>query len=191
MLNRLRPNVKKFIDPLAKRMKVNPNVLTILGLIVSIMSGVMFALGDLLLGAVLILLSGFVDMLDGAVARNNSSKTKFGGILDSTSDRFADAAIIIGIIYGGFVNPLIGALAIHASLTVSYVRARAEAEGINCSVGFAERAERLIIIVAGALLSAIFHQNLILYGAVVLIMVLGYLTVLQRVYHSWKELKGQ
>lgn len=191
MLNRLRPNVKKFIDPLAKRIKVNPNVLTILGLIVSILSGFMFAVGDLLLGAAMILLSGFVDMLDGAVARNNSSKTKFGGILDSTSDRFADAAIIIGIMYGGFVNPLIGALAIHASLTVSYVRARAESEGIKCSVGFAERAERLIIIVAGAILSVVFHKNMILYGAVVLIMILGYLTVFQRVYHSWKELKGQ
>lgn len=191
MLNRLRPNVKKFIDPIAKRIKVNPNVLTILGLIVSILSGLMFAVGDLLLGAAMILLSGFVDMLDGAVARNNSSKTKFGGILDSTSDRFADAAIIIGIMYGGFVNPLIGALAIHASLTVSYVRARAESEGINCSVGFAERAERLIIIVAGAILSVVFHENTILYGAVVLIMILGYLTVFQRVYHSWKELKGQ
>lgn len=191
MLNRLRPNVKKFIDPIAKRIKVNPNVLTILGLIVSILSGLMFAVGDLLLGAAMILLSGFVDMLDGAVARNNSSKTKFGGILDSTSDRFADAAIIIGIMYGGFVNPLIGALAIHASLTVSYVRARAESEGINCSVGFAERAERLIIIVAGAILSVVFHEKTILYGAVVLIMILGYLTVFQRVYHSWKELKGQ
>jgi len=191
MLNRLRPNVKKFIDPIAKRIKVNPNVLTILGLIVSILSGLMFAVGDLLLGAAMILLSGFVDMLDGAVARNNSSKTKFGGILDSTSDRFADAAIIIGIMYGGFVNPLIGALAIHASLTVSYVRARAESEGINCSVGFAERAERLIIVVAGAILSVVFNENTILYGAVVLIMILGYLTVFQRVYHSWKELKGQ
>lgn len=191
MLNRLRPNVKKFIDPLAKRINVNPNVLTILGLIVSILSGFMFAVGDLLLGAAMILLGGFVDMLDGAVARNNSSKTKFGGILDSTSDRFADAAIIIGIMYGGFVNPLIGALAIHASLTVSYVRARAESEGISCSVGFAERAERLIIIVAGAILSVVFHENTILYGAVVLIMILGYLTVFQRVYHSWKELKGQ
>jgi len=158
---------------------------------VSILSGLMFAVGDLLLGAAMILLSGFVDMLDGAVARNNSSKTKFGGILDSTSDRFADAAIIIGIMYGGFVNPLIGALAIHASLTVSYVRARAESEGINCSVGFAERAERLIIVVAGAILSVVFNENTILYGAVVLIMILGYLTVFQRVYHSWKELKGQ
>ncbi len=191
MLNRLRPNVKKFIDPLAKRININPNVLTILGLIVSILSGFMFAVGDLLLGAAMILLGGFVDMLDGAVARNNSSKTKFGGILDSTSDRFADAAIIIGIMYGGFVNPLIGALAIHASLTVSYVRARAESEGISCSVGFAERAERLIIVVAGAILSVVFHENMILYGAIVLIMILGYLTVFQRVYYSWKELKGQ
>ena len=73
--------------------------------------------------------------------------------LDSTADRFGDAFIIIGIIYGGYVNWIFGILALHASLTVSYVRARAESEGIKCNVGIAERAERLVIIMIGAFLS--------------------------------------
>ena len=193
MLNRLRPQVKTFLDPIAEKIHINPNILTIIGLFVSLLAAYMFARGDVLLGGIFIAISGFVDMIDGAVARNHNSTTKFGGILDSTSDRFADAFIIIGIIYGGFVNWIYGILALHASLTVSYVRARAESEGIKCNVGIAERAERLVIIMAGAFLSYFFSFKVFdlnfLGIAVVIVMVLGYVTVFQRVYHSWKELK--
>ncbi|MTK64784.1 MAG: CDP-alcohol phosphatidyltransferase family protein [Methanobacterium sp.] len=193
MLNRLRPQVKFILDPIAKKIRINPNILTILGLLVSLISAYMFATGNLLMGGLLIAFSGFVDMLDGAVARNNYQTTKFGGLLDSTADRFADAFILIGIIYGGYVNWIYGILALHASLTVSYVRARAESEGIECNVGIAERAERLVIIMIGAFLSyftniQILNMNL-LGIAVVVIMILGYVTVIQRVYHSWKNLK--
>jgi archaetidylinositol phosphate synthase len=194
MLNRLRPQVRMILDPLAKKIRINPNFLTVLGLLVSLVSAYMFATGNLLMGAILIAVSGFVDMLDGAVARNNYKTTKFGGLLDSTADRFADAFIIIGIIYGGYVNWIFGILALHASLTVSYVRARAESEGIQCNVGIAERAERLVIIMIGAFLSYFTGMQLFnmdpLAIAIVLIMILGYITVIQRVYHSWKELKG-
>lgn len=189
MLNRLRPQLKVFIDPIAKRININPNILTIIGLLVSVFSAYMFARGDLLLGGIFILLSGFVDVIDGAVARNHRTTTPFGGILDSTADRFADAFILIGIIYGGSVNWFFGILALHASLSVSYVRARVEAEGIKGSVGIAERAERLVILVIGAFLSVIFGSNYFLMLAVILIMVLGYFTVLQRIYHAWKQLK--
>ena len=189
MLNRLRPQLKVFIDPIAKRININPNILTIIGLLVSVLSAYMFARSDLLLGGVFILLSGFVDVIDGAVARNHHTTTPFGGILDSTADRFADAFILIGIIYGGAVNWFIGILALHASLSVSYVRARVEAEGISGSVGIAERAERLVILVIGAFLSVIFASNYFLMLAVILIMILGYFTVLQRIYHAWKQLK--
>ncbi len=189
MLNRLRPQLKLFIDPIAKRIKINPNILTIIGLVISLLSAYMFARGDLLLGAVFILISGLADVIDGAVARNHATATPFGGILDSTADRFADAFILIGIIYGGSVNWLIGVLALHASLSVSYVRARVEAEGISGSVGIAERAERLVILVIGAFLSVIMGSNYFLAIAVILIMILGYFTVLQRVYHAWKQLK--
>lgn len=195
MLNRLRPQVKFILDPVAKKIRINPNILTVLGLLVSLISAYMFATGNLLMGGLLIALSGFVDMLDGAVARNNFQTTKFGGLLDSTADRFADAFILIGIIYGGYVNWIYGILALHASLTVSYVRARAESEGIQCNVGIAERAERLVIIMIGAFLSyftniQLFNMNL-LGIAVVVIMILGYVTVIQRVYHSWKTLKEE
>jgi archaetidylinositol phosphate synthase len=190
MLNRFRPVVKDFVEPLAKRIKINPNYLTILGLVIAILSAYMFATGSLLWGGALIALSGLLDIIDGAVARSNSSTTPFGGFLDSTTDRFADAIILVGIIYGGFVNWIFGVLALHASLTVSYVRARAEVEGIPCGVGIAERAERLVILIAGSFLGVLFGPQ-IMGLAVVLIMILGYFTVLQRVYHTWKSMKNQ
>ena len=193
MLNHLRPQVKLFLDPVAKRIHVNPNILTVIGLLVSFLSAYMFATCNLLLGAVFIALSGFIDMLDAAVARNNYQTTKFGGVLDSTADRFGDAFIIIGIIYGGYVNWILGILALHASLTVSYVRARAESENIKCNVGIAERAERLVIIMLGAFLyyfTSIQLSNMNpLEIAIIIIMILGYVTVLQRIYHSYKKLK--
>ena len=187
MLNKLRPYVKIVLDPIAERMKINPNIITMAGLLVSLVAAYMFARGDLLLGGVFIALSGFVDMLDGAIARKNQTNTPFGGVLDSTMDRFADAFILMGIIYGGFVDWFIGILTLLASFTVSYVRARAESEGIKCDVGIAERPERLVILMAGAFLGYFFNPSL-MYWAVVIVMVLGYLTVIQRLYHSWREL---
>ncbi len=189
MLNRLRPKLKFLIDPVAKRIPIDPNILTVIGLLISVLSAYMFSQQDLLLGCIFIALSGIVDILDGAVARNHFTRTQFGGILDSTSDRFADAFILIGIIYGGYVDWFVGSLAIVASLSVSYVRARIEAEGVMGNVGIAERAERLFILIAGVLLSIIFNLDIFIYYAVILIVVLGYLTVLQRVYHAWKQLK--
>ena len=131
MLNKLRPFIEMILDPIASRMRINPNIITIAGLLMSVVAAYMFARGDLLLGGVFIALSGFVDMLDGVIARKNRSTTPFGGVLDSTMDRFSDAIIFIGIIAGGFIDWFIGILTILASFTVSYVRARAESEGIR------------------------------------------------------------
>lgn len=188
MLNKVRPQIQRLINPVASKIGLHPNILTIIGLIVSIFAAYAFARGNLLAGALLILLSGFFDVIDGAVARNNNTKSKFGGFLDSTSDRFADAFIIIGVICGGFVNWFWGILALLASLTVSYVRARAEVEGIKCDVGIAERAERLFIILGGAFLGYFTDPHFFMSMAIFLIIILGFVTVLQRVYHSWKEL---
>ena len=80
-----------FVRPL------NPNLLTIVGATGSIVSGVAFANGWFVLGGILILASGFFDLVDGVVARHNGISTRFGGFLDSTLDRFADMAVLIGI----------------------------------------------------------------------------------------------
>lgn len=190
MLNKLRPRLKIYIDPIAKKAHINPNILTIIGLFIGILAGFMFAIGNLLGGGLLILLSGFFDVIDGAVARNHGSHSEFGAILDSTTDRLTDAFVIMGIVLGGFVTPFIGILAIIASFSVSYVRARSESEGVKGDVGIAERAERLVIIMIGAFLSYALGMNIIMEYAIILIVILGFFTVLQRMYHAWKQLKN-
>ena len=190
MLNdKLRPQTNKITDQIGEKIEIDPNIVTLIGLLISIFSGVLFASGNLAAGALFIIISGICDMIDGAIARSHNRRTKFGGFLDSTCDRFADAAILIGIIYSGFVDPILGALAIHASITVSYVRSRAEQEGIKCSVGIAERAERLLIITIGSIISAIAGgSHMIMICAIGLLTVLSYITVFQRVYHALMNL---
>ncbi|MBE6485618.1 MAG: CDP-alcohol phosphatidyltransferase family protein [Methanosphaera stadtmanae] len=185
MLNdKLRPRTNKITNQIGEKIEIDPNIVTIIGLFISIFSGVLFASGNLAAGALFIIISGICDMIDGAIARSQNRRTKFGGFLDSTCDRFADAAILIGIIYSGFVDPILGALAIHASLTVSYVRSRAEQEGIKCSVGIAERAERLLIITLGSFIAALAGgSHTIMICTIGLLTVLSYITVFQRVYH--------
>lgn len=185
MLNNLRPYLGRITDPIASRIRINPNYVTLAGFIIALAAGYAFAMKNLFLGGLLIALSGFMDIIDGAIARKNSKTTKFGGFLDSTLDRFSDAFILIGITYGGFINWLNGMLALHASLSVSYVRARAEGEGIPCSIGVAERAERLLILMLGAFLGSVLG-DFVMEIAIILVIILGYFTVIQRIYYSWK-----
>jgi archaetidylinositol phosphate synthase len=190
MLNdKLRPKTNKITGEIGRKIDINPNIVTIIGALISIFSGVLYASGNLGAGALFIIISGFCDVIDGAIARSQNRKTKFGGFLDSTCDRFADAAILIGILYSGFVDPILCALAIHASLTVSYIRSRAESEGLNCTVGIAERAERLLIIVIGSIIAAIFGGSYtIMILTIGVLTILSYVTVFQRVYYVWNEL---
>ena len=177
----LRPIAKKFVA-------VNPNTLTISGLGVSLISAFFFARNEAFIGGVLLLFSGFFDAFDGVVARENKRITRFGGFLDSVCDRFADAAVIIGVMYGGlaafphFPEWFFGGLALVGSLMVSYTRARAEAAGGSAEVGYGERAVRLLIIVAGAFLGAV-------NWAILLVAVLSFITVFQRIAYVRKTLR--
>ena len=190
MLNdKLRPKTNKITGEIGQKIDIDPNIVTIIGLLISIFAGVLYASGNLGAGTLFIIISGFCDVIDGAIARSQNRRTKFGGFLDSVCDRFADAAIIIGIIYSGYVDPVLGALAIHASLTVSYIRSRAESEGLNCTVGIAERAERLLIIIIGSFIAAILGgSHTVMAITIGLLTVLSYITVFQRVNYVWNEL---
>lgn len=191
MLEEIKDIIRDALRPLAKKITyVNPNTLTIFGLFLSLVSGVLFASRDVSLAGVFLLASGFLDALDGIVARENNRITKFGGFLDSVCDRFADAAVIIGAMYGGlaafppFPDWLVGVLAIVGSIMVSYTRARAEAEGAGASVGIGERPVRMIIIVVGAFLGAV-------NWAVFLVAVLSFITVFHRIAYVRKLLKDE
>lgn len=189
MLMRIKDSVRNALRPLAKKfISVNPNTLTVLGLLISLVSAVFFAKGAVMTAGIFLLLGGFFDALDGAVARENNRITSFGGFLDSVCDRFADAGVLIGAMYGGLtaIPPFpvwfIGTLAITGSLMVSYTRARAEAAGGNATVGIGERAVRVIILIIGAFTAMV-------NWAVLLIAILSFITVFQRIVYVRKVLK--
>jgi archaetidylinositol phosphate synthase len=188
MLNSFRPILKKILRPIAKRISINPNIITFISPIIAILSAISFGRGYLLLGGLLILFSGFLDVVDGEVARYHNKTSDFGAFLDSTMDRFSDAIIIIGLIYGNYLSWFIGILAIHSAITVSYVRSSAESKKIPCNVGIADRAMRLIILVIATVIGTIFNESYVEWVVVILV-ILSYITVFQRMYHVWNYLK--
>ena len=180
--------VKPFADAV-----VTPNTVTIMGLIVSLASAWCFyswTSSPLLLpaAALLILLSGLFDAVDGIIARTKGKVTVFGGFLDSVSDRYADAMVLAGITLGGLCNPVAGFAALIGSLMVSYTRSRAEAAGVSMAgVGLAERPERMLILAAVTFI-AVFWIDALNYG-VILLAVLSHVTVIQRTMHLKRSAK--
>ena len=187
MLQSLRPLLTKILNPLARHLNINPNVVTVISPFVAIVAAYGYANHLLLLGTIAILFSGFLDVVDGAVARYHNRSSKFGAFLDSTMDRFADAIIYIGIIFGGYCDWFVGVLAIHSAICVSYVRARAESQGVNCNIGIAERAVRMIILMIGSLIGY-FAGDIYLTYTIYLLVVLSYFTVAQRIVYVWGKL---
>lgn len=188
MLENLRPFLTRILNPIAKRLNINPNIVTVISPFVALLAAYGFSQHMLILATVAILLSGFLDVVDGAVARFHNRSSKFGAFLDSTMDRIADGIIYIGIIFGGYCDWFIGVLAIHSAICVSYVKARAESQGVECNVGIAERAVRMIIIMVGALIGY-FISTIYFTYIIIILVILSYFTVGQRVYHVWRQLK--
>lgn len=188
MLESLRPFLTRILNPIAHKININPNIITIVSPFVALLSAYCFGENMLILGAAFILLSGFLDVVDGAVARFHGRSSRFGAFLDSTVDRIADGIIYIGIIFGGYCDWIIGVLAIHSALTISYVKARAESQGAECNVGIAERAVRLIILMIGAAVGYLAGPQYFTW-IIVFLVIISYITVVQRVYHVWRQLK--
>ncbi|WP_305515399.1 archaetidylinositol phosphate synthase [Methanobrevibacter sp. V14] len=187
MLQNLRPLLTRILNPIARNLNINPNVVTVISPFVAVLAAYGFANHYLILGCVAILISGFLDVVDGAVARYHNKSSKFGAFLDSTMDRFADAIIYIGLIFGGYCNWFVGILAIHSAITVSYVRARAESQGAECNIGIAERAVRMIILMIGALIGY-FTGDIYFTYVIYILVILSYFTVVQRIVHVWRQL---
>ena len=192
MLTKLKQKIQGMLTAeaiVAHRIGLTPNLITGVGLILAFLAAFFYAYwrGDarfLLLATVLLLFSGFCDALDGVVARIFAQATVFGGYLDSLLDRYADAAVLIGIMFGGLCASEYlywGFAAVVGSLLVSYSRARAEAAGVKMeSIGLAERAERMLILVGAGLLGFFWQPVVVMTEAVILLAVLTNLTVLQR-----------
>ena len=187
MLTKLKQRVQSWLSSeaaLFHRLGLAPNHVSIIGLLLALLSAVTYwqwKLHPLLLivAPLLMLFSGVLDALDGIIARIYGEATKFGGFFDSLLDRYADVAIICGIILGGLTEISWGLAALFGSLLVSYARARAEATGVLMeSVGLAERAERIVILALASFISYVWLDAL--NWSVLLLAVLTNLTVVQR-----------
>ena len=196
MLTRLKKQVQELLSSHAKvahNLGLTPNIISVVGLLLSVSSGAVYALALnrswlLLLAIFFLLASGFCDVLDGIIARNHNQATIFGGFFDSLLDRYADAVVFSGIILGGLCDVYWGLAALFGAMLVSYSRARAEAAGVKMeSVGLAERAERMLILTVASL-AAFFWLPSLNVGVAVLAF-LSNLTVVQRGIHAYKELK--
>ena len=180
------------IAPLAS-IGLTPNALTVMGLLASVAAAWCYLrwwLNLMLLpaAATLVLLSGFIDAIDGVLARKTGKVSAFGGFFDSVADRYSDALVLGAITLSGLCHPIWGMLAVIGSMMVSYTRARAEAEGVSmAAVGLAERAERMILLVA-VTYASYFRLELMGYGVILLAMSAN-LTVLQRAAHFYEEIK--
>jgi phosphatidylglycerophosphate synthase len=174
------------LSPLAKRISINPNIITVAGFLVTTCAAVVLT-RSLVWGGILILIGGLFDMLDGIIARVNNRATSFGAFLDSVLDRYSDSFLLIGFTWvfyqrgspeGMFLS--VGTLV--GSLIISYARARAEGLGRNCHTGLMERPERIILMIFGALTGLVLPVMWVLF-------VFTHVTVIQRIYHVWKIMK--
>ena len=180
VLNNLRETLKPALEKIGKGFAstgLSPNFWTSVGLGFALLSAVVYGLGiefGLIIGGVLLLVSGFFDMVDGQVARVTGKTSKKGSYLDSMFDKIAEVAIFLGILVGGYAEPYLVFLAITLSLLVSYARAKSDAINVKLQgVGIGERAERLLVI---AIIGIIGYME----PAVVIVVIIAGITLIQR-----------
>ena len=183
-----RKNTRFIIEPIVNvlaRLGVTPNALTFAGFAINVVAGVLIGLGQLLLGGiVMVVIAMPLDALDGSLARATGKQTKFGGFFDSVLDRFAEAALLVGLAayfmqQGDDLSALIAFVAMVGSFMVSYTRARAEGLGLECKVGLFSRLGRVILMAVGLILGLPVLM-------VWLLAVLSMATAIQRIVHVYR-----
>jgi CDP-diacylglycerol--glycerol-3-phosphate 3-phosphatidyltransferase len=172
--------------------RINPNILTLMGLLVNTYAAFLFgyATGEnqrrmFLYAGLVIIGSGFFDLVDGRVARASNQVTRFGGFFDSVVDRYSDASLFFGLLVfyargNRFFYVVLTALVMISAIMVSYARARAESLIGTCRVGFMERPERLVLLIIGALFN-------VMAPVLWVIAVLSTITVIHRIVYTWKR----
>jgi CDP-diacylglycerol--glycerol-3-phosphate 3-phosphatidyltransferase len=172
--------------------RINPNVLTLMGLVVNTYAAFLFgyANGDnqrrlFFYAGLVIIGSGFFDLVDGRVARASNQVTRFGGFFDSIVDRYSDASLFFGLLVfyargNRFFYVVLTALAMISAIMVSYARARAESLIGTCRVGFMARPERLVLLIIGALFN-------VMAPVLWVIAVLSTITVVHRITYTWQR----
>ena len=189
MLNNLRDTLAPTLEKIGKGFAstgLSPNFWTSVGLAFALISAIVYGLGiefGLIIGGILLLVSGFFDMVDGQVARVTGKTSKKGSYFDSMFDKIAEVAIFLGILIGGYAEPHWVLLAITLSLLVSYARAKSDALNIKLQgVGIGERAERLLVI---AIIGIIGFME---YAVMIVVIIAG-ITLIQRMIVTAKNIK--
>lgn len=197
MLNNLRRALAPTLDKLgnaAASTGLSPSAWTGLGLVGTLIASLLFGLDieyAMALGGVVLLVSGFFDIVDGQVARITNKSSKLGAFFDSVSDKVGEVIIFLGILVGGLAAPYLVLIAVSLSLLVSYTRSRAESLGVSLQgVGIGERAERLLIIAIAAIVGGVGHfESAIEYGVIIVCIVAG-ITLIQRVIRVTRVLRS-
>ncbi len=163
-----------------------PNGLTVIGFVAMCGAAVVIASGNFVPGGALIGFAAIFDALDGSLARLTNRASKFGAFLDSTTDRFAEGALFLGILFAYLQRGVTFAayliyLALLGSLMVSYARARAEGIGVECSEGLLTRFERMGLLFLG-LISTYFFGDISIFVALAMIAVFANITAVQRIW---------
>jgi CDP-diacylglycerol---glycerol-3-phosphate 3-phosphatidyltransferase len=191
MLGRYRGEVARVADPVARALvglRLRPNQLSFLGLVGSMCAAAAFAADQRRLGGLCLLLAGALDILDGALARASGQVSPFGAFLDSVLDRYSDLLVLAGLVFlfarlGRLEVVVAVLLALIGTLMVSYTRARAESVDVECRVGFMERGERMLVLIAGALFD-------LLIPAIWILALGANVTAVHRIIHTWRATRG-
>jgi len=191
VLNNLRETLAPTLEKIGKGFAstgLSPNFWTCVGLAFALISAVVYGLGiefGLIIGGILLLVSGFFDMVDGQVAKVTGKTSKKGSYFDSMFDKIAEVAIFLGILIGGYAEPYLVLLAITLSLLVSYARAKSDALNVKLQgVGIGERAERLLVI---AIIGIIGYMEI----AVMIVVIIAGITLIQRMAVTAKNIKEE
>jgi CDP-diacylglycerol--glycerol-3-phosphate 3-phosphatidyltransferase len=190
----IKANVGKNLDVWIRRLfpflfwgRLDPNTLTVAGALVSTGAAALFAAGSPRLAGVAILAGGFFDLVDGVVARHRGIATRFGAFLDSTLDRWTDVVLLAGVsVYFARVghpeHVALAGLALATTVLVSYSKARAELVLERFEIGLMERAERVVVLAAGAIFG-------LLVLALWIIAVGSAITAGQRIALAYREMQ--
>ncbi|MBX3244648.1 MAG: CDP-alcohol phosphatidyltransferase family protein [Acidobacteria bacterium] len=180
---------------------VPPNILTIIGVTINVLCGVLFGMGEFFWAGIVLLIANIFDMLDGNVARLTGNVTRFGSFLDSSLDRLSDMVAFLGIMvfYAGntpqhsIINVILAGTAMIGSVMVSYTTARSESLGVKANVGFLQRPERIVLLIIGALSTWDWSSDFILFNRmpqVLWVLAIGSIwTMIHRMYFIWTELR--
>lgn len=165
---------------------INPNFLTVVGLLINMGAAFCLGIGQWVTGGILIAVAGFFDAVDGAVARTFNKATKFGGFLDSVIDRYSDIILLIGIIWFYAMRGKVGyvflaCIVLMGCILIPYSRAKAEIFLDRCDIGIMERAERTILLAVGSIFNV---MNIVLW----ILAVFTHVTVVQRIRYTWKRI---